>query len=163
MYSFDMCPHFYFQFENNGSSFFLRSYTLRSYLGLILKKTLARLPMSSSSQCLYEVDDATASGANHAESALIASPSESECSGECRETGASDPVCPVVCQISLSPTISLSMCTNVSPLSSLRVLLSGFLGSLAPPQESSAVLQLLESMPSSQRRCISCLFPSKYI
>jgi hypothetical protein len=24
-------------------------------------------------------------------------------------------------------------------------------------------LQLLESMPSSQRRCISCLFPSKYI
>lgn len=54
--------------------------------------------MSSSSQRLDEVDDATASGANHATSALIASPSESECSGEYRETGASDPVC----QISLS-------------------------------------------------------------
>jgi hypothetical protein len=131
---------------------------------LVLIRTLARLPMSSSSQCLYEVDDATASGANHAASALIASPSESECSGECREAGASDPVCPVVCQISLSPTISpLTMCTNVSRPSSLRVLLSGFLGSLVPPQESFAVLQLLESIPSSQRRCISCLFPSKYI
>jgi hypothetical protein len=65
--------------------------------------------MSSYSQRLDEVDDATASGANHAASALISSPSELECIGEYRETGSSDPVCPVVCQISLSLSHYLSL------------------------------------------------------
>lgn len=153
---------FYFQFENKGSSFFLRSYTLRSHLGLILEKTLPAC------QCRHLVNvwmrlmmpqQVAQIMRRQRWLRLLLSRSVVASIGKLAHQTLSARW--FAKSLSLRLSLSLSICTNGSRPSSLRGLFSGFLGSLVPPQKSSAVLQLLESIPSSQRRCISCLFPSK--